>query len=279
MLKLSDMPLLGFLMCLLTSKHRLTLTTALCLSTLAFTALQQPSIAVDTQVSSTLQLAQRRRRSYRPPADAQIPRRNHSGGGVRGCGEEIGVIAPRLSSIGQTIESHPTLVWYNYSDDAEPLELHLYRYPSGVASDESGNESVERVFIKKVGNSQQGYMSYTLPDSAPGLQVGEVYFWQVVLYCDPNLEEVGMWTAADIQRVPDSTGVATQLSGDAMSDAQMYVEAGLWYEAIALLNTLNTPAADNLQRDMLLDLADLESETDTESTESIVEQLRRIAEE
>lgn len=275
MLKLSDMPLLGFLMRLLTSKRRLTLTTALCLSTLAFTALQQPSIAADTQVSSILQLAQRRRRSYRPPADAQIPRRNHSGGGVRGCGEEIAAIAPRLSSIGQTLESHPTLVWYNYSNNAEPLELHLYRYPS----DGAGDESIERVFIKKVGNSQQGYMSYTLPDSEPGLQVGEIYFWQVVLYCDPNLEEVGMWTAADIQRVSDAAGVAAQLSGDAMSDAQMYADAGLWYEAIALLNTLSTPAADNLRRDMLMDLADLESETDTEATVSIVEQLRRIAEE
>ena len=248
----------------------------ICLScSLSFVSLlQRPAFALEEQVFSLpTQLAQRRRRQYRPPADARIPRRNHSGGGVRGCGEEIAAIAPRLSSIGQTLSTHPTLVWYNYSDDAEPLELHLYRYRAG----NTDGSAVEQVFVKAVGNSQKGYMSYTLPESEPGLQIGETYFWQVVLYCDPNREEVGMWTAADIQVVSDSMGIAAQLSGDAVSDAQVYSEAGLWYEAIAAIDKLNTPAADNLRQTMLLDLADLEAETDAESTPTLVEQLRRIA--
>ena len=251
---------------------------ALCLGcSLSFVPLLQPSaVALEEQIySSPTQLAQRRRRrQYRPPTDARIPRRNHSGGGVRGCGEEIVAIAPRISGIGQTISTHPTLVWYNYSDGAEPLELHLYRYQA----DDTDGSAVEKVFVEAIGSSKEGYMSYKLPENEPGLQVGETYFWQVVLYCDPNREEVGMWTAADIQVVPDLAGITAQLSEDALSNAQVLGEAGLWYDAIAAIQPLKTPAAKSFRQTMLIDLAELEAETDTSSTPTIVEQLRQITE-
>ena len=170
-------------------------------------------------------LAQRRRRSYRPPSGSRLPRGNHSGGGVRGCGENIAAIAPRLSGIGHTSSTHPTLVWHIASDEPSPLELHLYRYqPDG---------SLETVFIRPAGESQKGFMAYSLPVDEPGLQVGETYLWQVVLYCDPNMEEVGMWTAADIQTVPTVESVVAELSEDPVLNAQVYAEAGLWYDAIA----------------------------------------------
>lgn len=223
------------------------------------------------------QLAQRRRRQYRPPANSRIPRRNHSGGGVRGCGNNIAAIAPRLSAIGQTISTRPTLVWYNDSENAEPLELHLYRYQSDDAAENTADSNaVEPVFIRAIGNSQKGYMSYTLPESEPGLRVGETYFWQVVLYCDPDLEEVGMWTAADIQVVPDSTGITAQLSDDVLGNAQLYSDSGLWYEAIAQVYNATTPASKSFRQTLLLDLAD--SEAETEATAPLVEQLRQIAE-
>ena len=228
------------------------------------------SIELSRGAGELTQLAQNRRRRYRPPADSRIPGRNHSGGGVRGCGSEIAAIAPRLSGIGQTVSTHPTLVWYNASSDALPLELQLYRY-------KSDGTSLDPVFIRPVEKSRQGYMTYTLPETDPGLQVGETYFWQVILYCDNNFEEVGMWTAADIQVVPEGA-IASQLSENAIDNAQLYSDQGLWYDAVAEVFDRNNSAAESFLQTLLLDLADLEADADSEAAEKISRQLQQIAE-
>ncbi|MFK8184225.1 MAG: DUF928 domain-containing protein [Phormidesmis sp.] len=220
----------------------------------------------------------RRRGRYRSPDNVRIPQQDHSGGGVRGCGEEVVAMAPRVSSIGQTAVTHPTFVWYSQSDSADPLELQLYRYRSGL----SAANDLERVFIRQVDDSRKGYMSYTLPADQPGLKVGEIYLWQVVLYCDPNREEVGMWTSADMEVVSASseTVLATleNVAGNTLENAQIFAENGLWYEAIAAVYGANTSAEANLRRTLLQDLIELESEVEANQIEEIVDQLQRVSE-
>ena len=52
-----------------------------------------------------------------------------------------------------------------YSDTADPLEFHLYRYRS--------DGSLEEILITPTGPSNQGYMAYTLPLDTPDLNVGD----------------------------------------------------------------------------------------------------------
>ncbi|MGF1567066.1 MAG: DUF928 domain-containing protein [Nodosilinea sp.] len=207
--------------------------------------------------------------AYNPPADSQRPRGDHSGGGVRGCGDDMAALAPRLNAIGQTASIHPTFVWYSFSGGAEFLEVQLYKY--------GADNVLEKVLIREIGTNQAGYMAYTLPDTDPGLQVGETYFWQVVMYCDQNLQEVGKWVSADLEVVAAPGELtASGLQDDPLQLAQRYGQAGLWYDAMALVYDASTPQARAFRSTLLLNLADLEEEPTAEAP-TLSDQLRQIA--
>ena len=145
------------------------------------------------RLSRDIQIPLEGERVYTPPVESRTSEEDHTGGGVRGCGDDLAALAPRLNDVGQTVSTRPTFVWYGFGDDADPLEFHLYRYQS--------DGSVKAVLIDPIGPSNEGYMAYTFPPNEPELTVGDTYLWQVVLYCDQNLEEIGRWTSADIEIV------------------------------------------------------------------------------
>ena len=205
-----------------------------------------------------------------PPADSRTSGEDHTGGGVRGCGEEAAALAPRLNAVGQTLSTRPTFVWYIFSDDAEPIEFHLYRYQT--------DNTLETVLINSIGPSNEGYMAYTLPAEEPDLNIGDTYLWQVVLYCDQNLEEVGRWTSADVEIVAPPTELAAESADDSLQKAQAYARAGLWYDALAEVYDAITPEAQTFRQNLLLDLADLEEQPDRELALDLSAQLRQIAE-
>ncbi|RZM76565.1 DUF928 domain-containing protein [Leptolyngbya iicbica] len=207
-------------------------------------------------------------RVYRPPSDLKNPREDHTGGGVLGCGDEVAAIAPRLNSIGLTASTTPTFVWYNFSDDNDPIEFQLYRYePDG---------SFTEIEIAQFDESQQGFMAYTLPPEA-ALTEGETYLWQVVLYCDSAFEQPGQYTSADIEVVELPPELASNLPTDAVERSRAYAQAGLWYDAFAEVYDAQTPEAMALREALLLDLADLEAQMDGAANVNLSEQLREIA--
>ncbi|NEQ44300.1 MAG: DUF928 domain-containing protein [Leptolyngbya sp. SIOISBB] len=208
-------------------------------------------------------------RAYVPPSDPGVPRDDHTGGGVRGCGDDIAALAPRLNSVGQTASTNPTFVWYNFSDESDPIEFQLYRFePDG---------SFDTVAVEQFETSQQGYMAYTLPFGEAELTVGEAYLWQVVIYCDRNFEEPGQYSSAEIEVVALPAELATALPDDSLGRAQTYASNGLWYDALAEVYDATDATAKALRRDLLLDLADLEEQPDGAEAELITE-LRAIAE-
>jgi hypothetical protein len=208
-------------------------------------------------------------RAYNPPADSRSAGNEHTGGGVRGCGDEMVALAPRLNFVGQTQSQRPTFVWYVFSSQAGPLEFHLYEYQ------EDG--SLDAVLVEPIGPSSQGYMAYTLPATAPALSVGDTYLWQVVMYCDQALEEVGRWTSADIEVVEPPTTLPTPFPEEPVEQAQAYAEAGIWYEAMALVYDATTPEAEVLRQELLLDLADFEEQPEDIFIIDLSSQLREIA--
>jgi hypothetical protein len=207
-------------------------------------------------------------RVYSPPPDLKNPREDHTGGGVLGCGDEVAAIAPRLNSIGQTASTTPTFVWYNFSDDNDPIEFQLYRYePDG---------SFSEVAIAQFDESQQGFMAYTLPEDE-AITRGETYLWQVVLYCDAAFEQPGQYTSADIEVVELPTALTTDLPVDPVERSRAYAQAGLWYDAFADVYDAPTSEAAALRQDLLLDLADLEEQMDEATSGDLSQQLREIA--
>ena len=208
-------------------------------------------------------------RAYNPPPDLKNPNEDHTGGGVQGCGDEIAAIAPRLNSIGRTASTNPTFVWYNFSDDGDPIEFQLYRY------EDDGSFAI--VDVAQYDTSQRGFMAYTLPPEVDELEVGEVYLWQVVLYCDQDFNEPGQYTSAEIEVVGLPTALAIGLPEDSVAKARAFAGAGLWYDAFAEVYDAETPEAKALRQDLLLDLADLETQLDESAIVNLSEQLRQIA--
>lgn len=209
-------------------------------------------------------------RVYIPPPNSQTSGESHTGGGVRGCGEDMAALAPRLHAMGQTVSTHPTFVWYVFSDDAEPIEFHLYRHQA--------DGSLEAVLMNSIGPSNEGYMAYTLPQDEPDLSVGDTYLWQVVMYCDQNLEEVGRWTSADIKVVEPPANLAAELPDHSLQKAQAYAHTGLWYDAMAEVYDATILEEQTFRQNLLLDLADLEEQPDKEMAVDLSAQLRQIAE-
>lgn len=225
-----------------------------------------PGARDDRPNGSTIPLVTR---AYTPPSDASVPRDDHTGGGVRGCGDDIEALAPRLNFVGQTASAQPTFVWYNFSNDSDPIEFQLYSYePDG---------SYDLVDTKQFEDSQQGYMAHTLP-ADKALDVGETYLWQVVLYCDQEFEQPGQYSSAEVEVVDLPADLAAELPSDSLERAQIYAQSGLWYDAMAEVYDAETPAEESLRQTLLLDLAYYEEQSDKDSAEELSEQLRAIAE-
>ena len=230
---------------------------------------QYASTAFSTPLSPAIQSEVSGGRVYTPPKESRISGEDHTGGGVRGCGEDLAALAPRLTSMGQTLSRRPTFVWYVFGDHGDPLEFHLYRYQS--------DGGWEEVLIRPIGASQPGYMSYTLPLEEPELQVGETYLWQVALYCDHNLQEVGRWTSADIAIVEPPATLAAGRPEEPVQQARAYARAGLWYDALASVYDAKTPEEQSFRHNLLLDLAELEERSGQASAVKLSAELRQIA--
>ncbi len=192
-------------------------------------------------------------RAYTPGPGSRASGGSTTGGGVRGCVDEMIAIAPVFSVIGQAQTLRPTVVWYVGGASSTPLEVVFSRVQADC--------SLETIASERIGESQPGFMAYTLSADQPELQVGETYRWEVRAFCDPTLQRVGRWFAAEME-IAAPTAAVQGLSADAdvVERARLYAAEGFWYDAIALVYAADTPEAEALRRDLLLDLADLDND-------------------
>ncbi|MBD0334254.1 MAG: DUF928 domain-containing protein [Cyanobacteria bacterium Co-bin13] len=208
---------------------------------------------------------------YVPPADADAPTsRSTSGGrrgGCQGAGDiDLVALAPQ-HHIGQTMSSHPTVAWFVPADIRQPLELELYE------KGESGQWQRLSTFTLEEGPA--GIMTFTWPESEPGLEVGQTYRWQVISTCVVGLPSRDLVTTAELQVVAPEEA-STPATANPVETAQRYAEAGLWYDALALVAGPSLPALATYRNELLLDLAALEAASAGDEEIYLSTQLRRI---
>ena len=208
-------------------------------------------------------------KAYTPPKNSRRPRRSHTGGSVRGCGDDIVAIAPRFNSVGQTTSTNPTFVWYNFSPDNDPVEFQLYRLRP--------DDSAEVITIKQFETSQQGYMTYTLAATEANLDVGETYMWQIVIYCDTDFENPGHYSSAELDVVDVPAEVVGVIADNPTRRSEIYAEAGLWYDAIAEVANAESATIQASRQALLQDLADLEGKSNENDATEFSIQLREIS--
>lgn len=175
----------------------------------------------------------------------QAPSSGRSGGG-RGCGTAIPVqsdvpnlilLAPQGSK--QTVSTRPTFAWF--VRDAAPVAMEFRLYAQ--------TESNRYQLIKEEKfQSSPGIMVMSLDQTAPELAIGK-YRWQVVLVCDPDRPSSNLFATSEIEVVSLPRDLKTRLeqSRDPMSQASIYAEANLWYDALgsAIDSSIKTALKDS----------------------------------
>ena len=219
-------------------------------------------------------------KGYVPPATSSPPGRS-TAGGTRGGGCDgtapIGLtaLAPQ-QHLGLTSSTHPTFVWYVADETPYPVEVLLYQVPPDDPA-----APLEPIGRFDLGLSQSGYMSFTLPEDRPALETDGIYQWRVVVYCREGQPDRSQLGAGNLQVVEPPVDMDSGTDDDPVAQAQALAEAGLWYDAIALLSREPVSAsAAAYRREIVGDLAESEAADleDKDQTPQFVTQLRYLAE-
>jgi Domain of Unknown Function (DUF928) len=164
--------------------------------------------------------------SYRPPVRGAPASR--VGGGSRGTAEitgELAVLAPDHTAL--TTRSQPTLYWYL----SEPANARL---DVTVTNDRNIDPLLEQVIgIPK----SAGIQSLDLAKAGATLKPGVEYRWFVSLTPDEKQRSNDVVASGTIEYVkPDAALASKVASSDALAQARIYAEDGIWYDAIDSLS-------------------------------------------
>lgn len=154
------------------------------------------SLLMATTLSAHTALAQSRR--YTPPRGGSAPTATGMGGARTGsCTREgstaFTALAP-ISHVGQTAAPRPAIAIY--VPDGPPLPIDFRLYQSGTVT----RPQPQLVYQTEL-DSQPGIMSVTLPSTEAELTVGQRYYWQAALICDPNHGSEDLIVGADLEVV------------------------------------------------------------------------------
>ena len=211
----------------------------LSLTTLIAPYWQSKAIAQDNTNSGS---ATRFKVTFNPPAGDQP--KTSIAGASRSIGQCINQaqnsnlpLAPLLpaSAQGLTVASHPTVLAYLPATSAQKVFFSW--------QDENNNDHYQTILPVE---NKAGIVSLTLPDEAPPLEVGKNYQWSLAIMCDGKLQPDSPIVQGAIQRVEIEPGLSTRLQhANTLETAAIYGEAGIWYETIATLATLQTTQPHN----------------------------------
>jgi hypothetical protein len=222
-----------------------------------------PSQETAVQGNKTLLLSQATgsRMRYVPPV-ARNPRRSQ-GSGSRGCNESlpgdlVTLLIPSKDYTAQTTLGHPTFFWHLSQAVSVPMKFSLVE--PGVA---------QPVFVKQIDSPQAGIVQLELPKDRPELVTGKIYTWSVTVVCNAKRPSANPYFYSWIERVPIPPALEEQLSANgantratmgmratesslAVRDrAAVYAQAGLWYDALALIATQSPNSRISLSEDFL----------------------------
>lgn len=176
--------------------------------------------------------------NYVPP-DRGAPS-NRIGGGTRGDdGEYLVVALVPEDHIGRTTRESPVLVWYRAPSAKGTFEFSL--------NDETGGTVLAR---ETLAPPERGYATIDTEDLGVRLSPDRLYSWFITLVVDPADPSLDKLSGGYIQRVEMAPDLAESLfKASPASRAAGFAQAGIWYDALALLTAQiqSRPDADALR--------------------------------
>ncbi|MGA9380518.1 MAG: DUF928 domain-containing protein [Phormidium sp.] len=164
---------------------------------------------------------------------------DRDGGGSRG---NCPAIKPSLtalipiSNFGTTLAERPTFWFY------VPYSNQQVTSGEFVLQNRERNDIIRIPF--KLPN-QPGYVSFTIPPTAPSLEVNKDYRWYFNVYCDPKKTSSPMTVEGWIQRIPITPEIQSQINANQSQKYVVYERNGIWFDAIADLAELRMKNPNN----------------------------------
>jgi hypothetical protein len=157
------------------------------------------------------------------------------------------IIDKNHTAIDTTLSSHPTL-W-----------VHLASLPKNAQAQftlQNANGTEELLDKRFPLTSQTGILGIRLPKTAPGLKIGETYFWQMKVQCGSAESEDDPTIGSGVQRIQlnqikpmpgfDPKPLIQELSRASANDKPaLYAELGIWQDAVTTLIDLQQKQPNN----------------------------------
>lgn len=132
------------------------------------------------------------------------------------------VLAPQ-NNVYTTVSPTPSLFFYLPVTPAKTAEL--------VLMDNQGNELAQEIILL---TGKAGVMEVQLPDRVQ-LEVNQIYRWELAIICNVQDRTQDLFIQGKIQRQELSAELVRQLENeDLLQQAQIYTDAGIWQESLAI---------------------------------------------
>jgi Domain of Unknown Function (DUF928) len=158
--------------------------------------------------------------------------------GADGCRGPLSLAVLTPAYAGVTIDSQPTLFWFLGADTGARVEVELY-------GDDGADPLVTATYPDGL---PAGFHGLALADHGVRLDTDVDYKWSVAVICDPTDPAGDIVSVGTIRRIAPPPDLSRQLEGAGLERrAELLVEYGIWYDAMAALATLIGRHPDSAQ--------------------------------
>ena len=129
------------------------------------------------------------------------------------------------NTVGQTISTHPTFVWFIDENEPRQMEFIIYEYIQ--------DNQYKKVY-QTTKTTTSGIMSFTLPNDEPPLKTNKIYVSQVIIFCEINSPSTALFDLVYFEVVNVSPTLTNQLANayTSLEKVNIYAESGLWFDAM-----------------------------------------------
>jgi Domain of Unknown Function (DUF928) len=217
--------------------------------------------------------------AYKPPANPSRPKTatgsnsSRSNGCTGNAKTSLTALAP-IAYVGQTVSLQPTFAWFVPEAQNRDIEFSLYEYTT--------NGKSKRLYRVQQ-QSTAGIMKVSLPAEKASLLVGNRYWWQVALLCNPKHPSEDLLVKAEIEVVAAPSDLKNALSSikEPLKRANLYAEKGFWYDALTetFNNSANNRESFNLLEELLKSEIEVANKvSDTQLKKNVQQQILRLQE-
>ncbi|NEO82490.1 DUF928 domain-containing protein [Moorena sp. SIO4G3] len=216
---------------------------------------------------------------YKPPDPPSRPKEPTIISGTRGgCSKngkaKLTTLAPQ-EHIGQTVSTHPTFAWFVPDAESLPMKFQLYQvYQDDVNENHQLIQNIEL-------QTTPGIMTHSLSQDELGLSVGQRYFWQVVIICEPNHPSSAIVAQGYIDVVQESPDLKIALAAatNPVDRANIYADRGFWYDGFGeVVGSGDDARHRELKLNLLTDLAKIEASGNSHYASQKSERIKQILE-